>query len=107
MSLNCHLRRWFVLVSLFHSLYHLIRERQAIASLEAQTDLQFEVYDRVVTEPTEESWRDAIQWARQYDFSHFLACVLSYDYVDVADTFLNSALEAVVSLTRPKPPTCS
>ncbi|THH33604.1 hypothetical protein EUX98_g578 [Antrodiella citrinella] len=47
--------------------------KMAISSLEAQTDLQFEVYDRVVTEPTEESWRDAIAWARKHDFSHFLA----------------------------------
>ena len=46
---------------------------QAIASLEAQQDLPFEVYDRVVAEPTEASWRDAIAWARQHDCSHFLA----------------------------------
>ncbi len=46
---------------------------QAIASLEAQQDLPFEVYDRVVTEPTEASWRDAIAWAREHDCSHFLA----------------------------------
>jgi len=26
-----------------------------------------------VTEPTEESWREAIAWSRQHDFSHFLA----------------------------------
>ncbi|EAU84782.1 alcohol dehydrogenase [Coprinopsis cinerea okayama7 len=45
----------------------------AIAALEAETDLPFEVYDRVVAEPTEESWRDAIAWARHHDFSHFLA----------------------------------
>ncbi|KAK0467168.1 iron-containing alcohol dehydrogenase-domain containing protein [Desarmillaria tabescens] len=47
--------------------------KNALASLEAQTDLPFEVYDRVVAEPTEESWRDAIAWARTHDFSHFLA----------------------------------
>ena len=41
--------------------------------MEAQQDLPFEVYDRVVTEPTEDSWRDAIAWAREHDFSHFLA----------------------------------
>lgn len=46
--------------------------KNAIASLEAQ-DLPFEVYDQVVTEPTEESWRHAISWARSHDFSHFLA----------------------------------
>jgi hydroxyacid-oxoacid transhydrogenase len=31
------------------------------------------VFDRVVTEPTEDSWRDAIAWARKHEFSHFLA----------------------------------
>ncbi|KAH9943378.1 alcohol dehydrogenase [Epithele typhae] len=45
----------------------------AISSLEAQEDLPFEVYDRVVAEPTEESWRDAIAWARKHDCSHYLA----------------------------------
>jgi hypothetical protein len=48
---------------------------QAIESLESQTDLPFEVYDQVVAEPTEDSWRDAIAWARKHDFSHFLAYV--------------------------------
>ncbi len=38
-------------------------------------DLPFEVYDQVVAEPTEESWRHAIAWARKHDFSHFLAYV--------------------------------
>jgi hydroxyacid-oxoacid transhydrogenase len=47
--------------------------KTAIAALEAQTDLPFEVYDRVVAEPTEDSWCDAIAWARKHDFSHFLA----------------------------------
>ena len=46
---------------------------QALESLQSQDDLPFEVYDQVVTEPTEESWRSAIDWARQHDFSHFLA----------------------------------
>lgn len=46
---------------------------QALESLQSQQDLPFEVYDQVVTEPTEESWRNAIDWARQHDFSHFLA----------------------------------
>ncbi|KAG6900970.1 hypothetical protein C0993_004408 [Termitomyces sp. T159_Od127] len=45
----------------------------AVASLEAQSDLPFEIFDRVVVEPTEESWREAISWARRHDFSHFLA----------------------------------
>ncbi|KAF8621658.1 hypothetical protein AX15_007672 [Amanita polypyramis BW_CC] len=47
--------------------------KAAISALEAETDLPFEVFDQVVTEPTEESWRDAIAWARNHDFSHFLA----------------------------------
>lgn len=47
--------------------------KMAIAALEAQKDLPFEVYDRVVAEPTEASWRDAIAWSRQHDCSHFLA----------------------------------
>ncbi|KAF9047199.1 Dehydroquinate synthase-like protein [Hymenopellis radicata] len=47
--------------------------KTALDSLQAQQDLPFEVYDRVVAEPTEDSWRDAIAWARKHDFSHFLA----------------------------------
>ncbi|KAF9491022.1 iron-containing alcohol dehydrogenase 1 [Pleurotus eryngii] len=47
--------------------------KTAIAALESQPDLPFEVYDKVVAEPTEDSWRDAITWARTHDFSHFLA----------------------------------
>ncbi|CCM04793.1 uncharacterized protein FIBRA_06986 [Fibroporia radiculosa] len=47
--------------------------KMAIASLESQTDLPFVIYDRVVAEPTEASWRDAIAWARANDCSHFLA----------------------------------
>jgi hydroxyacid-oxoacid transhydrogenase len=42
-------------------------------ALEKEMDLPFEVYDQVVAEPTEGSWRDAIAWARRHDFSHFLA----------------------------------
>jgi len=47
--------------------------KTALASLQAQDDLPFEVFDSVVTEPTDDSWRKAIAWARQHDFSHFLA----------------------------------
>ncbi|KAM6495887.1 alcohol dehydrogenase [Amanita muscaria] len=47
--------------------------KTALAALEAETDLPFEVYDQVVAEPTEDSWRNAIAWARKHDFSHFLA----------------------------------
>ncbi|KAI5893314.1 Dehydroquinate synthase-like protein [Schizophyllum commune H4-8] len=46
---------------------------QTLQSLESQTDLPFEVYDSVVAEPTEDSWRKAIEWSRKHDFSHFLA----------------------------------
>ena len=46
---------------------------QALAALESETDLPFEVFDEVAVEPTEESWRSAIAWARKHDFSHFLA----------------------------------
>ncbi|KAG6331746.1 hypothetical protein ID866_7340 [Astraeus odoratus] len=45
----------------------------AIESLQSQQDLPFEIFDQVVTEPTEESWQRAIDWARKHDFSHFLA----------------------------------
>jgi len=47
--------------------------KTALESLSSQTDLPFEVYDQVVAEPTEDSIRAAITWARQHDFSHFLA----------------------------------
>ncbi|KAF4619166.1 hypothetical protein D9613_005081 [Agrocybe pediades] len=47
--------------------------KTALEALEAENDLPFEVYDRVVAEPTEDSWRDAISWARKHDFSHILA----------------------------------
>jgi len=57
----------------------------ALESLQSQEDLPFEVYDRVVAEPTEESWRDAIKWARQHDFSHFLA-VGGGSVIDTAKT---------------------
>jgi len=51
----------------------LLPMKTALQSLETQQDLPFEVYDKVVAEPTEDSWRDAIAWARAHDFSHFLA----------------------------------
>jgi hydroxyacid-oxoacid transhydrogenase len=47
--------------------------KTTLASLQAQDDLPFEVFDQVVCEPTEDSWRDAIAWARKHNFSHFLA----------------------------------
>ncbi|KAF8826728.1 hypothetical protein HHX47_DHR5000684 [Lentinula edodes] len=45
----------------------------ALRSLQSQEDLPFEVYDQVLAEPTEDSWKKAISWAREHDFSHFLA----------------------------------
>lgn len=51
----------------------LLPMKNAIASLESQSDMPFEVFDQVVAEPTEESWRNAIAWARKHDFTHFLA----------------------------------
>ncbi|KAH9049715.1 iron-containing alcohol dehydrogenase 1 [Lactarius hengduanensis] len=51
----------------------LLPMKMAIESLSSQQDLPFEIYDRVVTEPTEDSWREAIAWSREHDFSHFLA----------------------------------
>ncbi|KAJ7047376.1 alcohol dehydrogenase [Mycena alexandri] len=47
--------------------------KMALESLEAQANLPFEVMSLPVTEPTEESFNDAIAWARGHDFSHFLA----------------------------------
>ena len=38
-------------------------------------NVPFELYTNVSVEPTDESWRDAIAWARKHNFSHFLACV--------------------------------
>ncbi|KAG6861613.1 hypothetical protein C0995_014520 [Termitomyces sp. Mi166 len=60
----------------------------AVASLEAQSDLSFEIFDRVVAEPTEQSWREAISWARKHDFSHFLAFTV-YKDADLMD-FVNA-----------------
>ncbi|EIW76109.1 alcohol dehydrogenase [Coniophora puteana RWD-64-598 SS2] len=57
----------------------------ALESLQSQQDLPFEIYDQVVAEPTEESWRKAIAWAREHDFSHFLA-VGGGSVIDTAKT---------------------
>ncbi|KAI0307098.1 iron-containing alcohol dehydrogenase 1 [Multifurca ochricompacta] len=51
----------------------LLPMKMAIESLSSQQDLPFEIFDRVITEPTEDSWREAIAWSREHDFSHFLA----------------------------------
>ncbi|KIY49198.1 iron-containing alcohol dehydrogenase 1 [Fistulina hepatica ATCC 64428] len=59
----------------------LLPMKTAVASLQA-AGVPFEVYDTVVAEPTEESWRNAIAWARQHDFSHFLAQVGGGSVID-------------------------
>ncbi|KAF7292482.1 alcohol dehydrogenase [Mycena chlorophos] len=45
----------------------------ALSSLDAQADLAFEVLTLPASEPTEETWSNAIEWSRSHDFSHFLA----------------------------------
>ncbi|KII95205.1 hypothetical protein PLICRDRAFT_96252 [Plicaturopsis crispa FD-325 SS-3] len=62
-----------------------IAVKNAIESLQAQPDLSFEVYDQAISEPTEESMRHAIAWARKHDFSHFLA-VGGGSVIDTAKT---------------------
>jgi len=51
----------------------LLPMKTAIHALETQGNVPYEVYDNVSVEPTEASWRDAIAWARNGDYSHFLA----------------------------------
>ncbi|KAJ6613448.1 alcohol dehydrogenase [Mycena sp. CBHHK59/15] len=51
----------------------LLPMKTALASLESQPDLPFEVISLPAGEPTEKSWAEAIEWARGHDFSHFLA----------------------------------
>ncbi len=46
--------------------------RQTIEALERE-GVQYEIFDRVRVEPNDESWADAISFARKNDFSHFLA----------------------------------
>ncbi|KAJ7179171.1 alcohol dehydrogenase [Mycena filopes] len=47
--------------------------KTALESLEAQSNLHFQVMNLPASEPTEETFNDAIAWARAHDFSHFLA----------------------------------
>ncbi|KZT60716.1 Dehydroquinate synthase-like protein [Calocera cornea HHB12733] len=46
--------------------------RMAIDSLE-ENGVPYELFTDVSVEPTDASWRRAIDWSRQHDFSHFLA----------------------------------
>ncbi|KAF8897530.1 alcohol dehydrogenase [Infundibulicybe gibba] len=95
----------------------LVPMKTAIASLEAQTDLPFEVFDQVVAEPTEDSWRKAIAWARERDFSHFLAVgggsvidtakaanlFSAYKDADLMD-FVNAPIGKGLPITKPLHP---
>ncbi|GAA5854847.1 hypothetical protein JCM8547_004093 [Rhodosporidiobolus lusitaniae] len=50
----------------------LLPMKMALESLE-ENGIKYEVFDRTRVEPNEESWQDAIKFAKQHDFSHFLA----------------------------------
>lgn len=47
--------------------------KTVVHALEVQGNVPYEIYDEVSIEPTEESWRHAIEWSRKGDYSHFLA----------------------------------
>lgn len=50
---------------------------QTIKSLEKH-GVAYEIFDRVAVEPTDKSWQEAIDWSRERDISHFVACVLLF-----------------------------
>ncbi|KAM0751574.1 putative alcohol dehydrogenase [Meredithblackwellia eburnea MCA 4105] len=50
----------------------LLPMKMAIESLE-QAGVKYEVFDRTRVEPNQSSWEDAISFAKEHDFSHFLA----------------------------------
>ncbi|KAK4053410.1 hypothetical protein OIV83_001575 [Microbotryomycetes sp. JL201] len=50
----------------------LLPTQMAIESLEA-SKVPYELYTKTRVEPNQESWQDAIDFAKQHDFSHFLA----------------------------------
>ncbi|GAA6001820.1 hydroxyacid-oxoacid transhydrogenase [Rhodotorula paludigena] len=50
----------------------LLPMQMALESLD-DNGITYEVFDRVRVEPNEQSWRDAIAFAKKHDFSHFLA----------------------------------
>ncbi|KAK7061719.1 alcohol dehydrogenase [Favolaschia claudopus] len=91
--------------------------KTALASLESQPNLAFEVLSLPVGEPTEESWADAIAWARGHDFSHFLA-VGGGSVIDTAKTanlftvykdaplldFVNAPVGKALPITQPLRP---
>lgn len=50
----------------------LLPMKTAVQSL-TDNDVKYEIFDRCRVEPTQESWQDAINWAKQKNISHFLA----------------------------------
>ncbi|TNY18701.1 iron-containing alcohol dehydrogenase-domain containing protein [Rhodotorula diobovata] len=54
------------------TLAKLLPMQMAIESLEAN-NVQYEIFDRTRVEPNQESWEEAIAFAKKHDFSHFLA----------------------------------
>ena len=46
--------------------------KQSIQGLD-KAGVKYEIFDKVRVEPNEESWQEAIKFAREQDFSHFLA----------------------------------
>ncbi|GAA6003478.1 hypothetical protein JCM10207_000350 [Rhodosporidiobolus poonsookiae] len=54
------------------TLAKLLPVKMALESLE-ENGIKYELFDRTRVEPNEQSWQDAIAFAKQHDFSHFLA----------------------------------
>ncbi|BGP45663.1 hypothetical protein JCM10450v2_001493 [Rhodotorula kratochvilovae] len=50
----------------------LLPMQMALESLDA-SNVKYEVFDRSRVEPNQQSWEDAIAFAKEHDFSHFLA----------------------------------
>lgn len=50
----------------------LLPMKQAIQSLESQ-GLNYEIFDKVRVEPNDLSWKEAIDFSRKQNFSHFLS----------------------------------
>ncbi|KAG8923385.1 hypothetical protein FRC01_012823 [Tulasnella sp. 417] len=50
----------------------LLPMKMARESLDA-SGISYEVFNKVAVEPTDASWKEAIDWARKHDFTHFLA----------------------------------
>ncbi|KAK9900846.1 Dehydroquinate synthase-like protein [Cystobasidium minutum MCA 4210] len=66
----------------------LLPMKQAIESLESN-GVKYEIFDRCRVEPNQDSWEDAINFARSKNFSHFLAVGggSSMDTAKVANLF--------------------